>query len=205
MKLKIHGIFIVIIISILLTGCAALVEKIKERRQEREEEIAQGYEEMKELAFSGSYRFEANHVYPGSGYRTADVTGQNYFLSVHYYDVKAYLPFYGQQYMVDTRRTTGIKIDSKLENIMIEESDSRNRVLVRFTVPGEADNYLVSLDIGPSGNANLTISSSRRSTISYTGKVTPLKHEGEEEEEEKEQKKNNTPSCSVLLFLVSLK
>lgn len=191
MKVKINGIFIIIIIPVLFTACAGLVEKIKERRQEREEEIAQGYEEMKELAFSGSYRFEATHVYPGSGYHAADVTGQNYFLSVHYYDVKAYLPFYGQQYMVDTQRTTGIKIDSKLENIMIEESDSRNRVLVRFTVPGEADNYLISLDIGPSGNANLTISSSRRSTISYTGKVTPLEIEEEEEEEEekKEQKK----------------
>lgn len=187
MKVKIHGILIMIIMMILLSACAGLVENIKKRKQEREKEIVQGYEAMKELAFSGSYQFTATHVYPGGGYRSVNVAGQNYYLTVHYYDVKAYLPFYGQQYMVGTRRETGIQIDSKLDKIMIEESDSRNRVLVRFTVPEKADNYLINLDIGPSGNANLTISCSRKSTISYTGKVTPL--EIEEEEEKEEEKK----------------
>jgi len=106
-----------------------------------------------------------------------------YYLTVNYYDVQAYLPFFGVQYMADMQIGSGISIDGKLEDIMIEESDSRRRVLVRFSVKSGSDNFIINLDIGPSAEANLTVSSTKRSTITYMGKVSPI--EPEEEEEKK--------------------
>ena len=180
MKGKIHGIVIMFILTVLLAGCAGLAGKMSEHREKREKKIEEGYEAMKKMAFTGLYQFEATRAY-AAGYSSMNLSGGIYYLTVNYYDVKAYLPFFGVQYMADTQIGSGISIDGKLEDIMIEESDSRHRVLVRFSVDSDSDKYLINLDIGPSGEANLTISSSKRSTITYMGKVTPIEPEEEEE------------------------
>ncbi|MBS0011776.1 MAG: DUF4251 domain-containing protein [Bacteroidales bacterium] len=180
MKKGINAILISLLAVTLCTGCAGLNKRIDERRTERKKEIEEGYEAAREAAFGGHYRFLATRVYPGSGYPSRDIGGGSYFLSVDAYDVKAVLPFYGTQYMADRPASPGIRIDGKMENIMIEESDRRHRVLIRFSVRSGNDNYLVYLDIGPDFNANLSISSSKRSTITYSGKVIATEEEEEE-------------------------
>ncbi len=180
MKSKIPEIVILFIIPVLLTDCTTLSRSMDNYRERREKKIEEGYEAIKQLAFSGLYQFEATRAY-ATGYASVDLAGGIYYLIVNYYEVQAYLPFYGVQYMADMQRGSGISIDGKLEDIMIEESDSRHRVLVRFSVDSDSDKYLINLDIGPSGEANLTISSSKRSTITYMGKVTPIEPEEEEE------------------------
>jgi len=182
MNNKIPETIILFILSVLLTDCAALNRTLEKQRERREKKIEEGYEAMKELAFSGLYYFEATRAY-GAGYASVDLTGGMYYLTVNYYDVQAYLPFFGVQYMADMQIGSGISIDGKLEDIMIEESDSRRRVLVRFSVKSGSDNFIINLDIGPSAEANLTVSSTKRSTITYMGKVSPI--EPEEEEEKK--------------------
>lgn len=182
MKNKIPETVLLLIISVLLTDCAALHSTMDKHRERRQKKIEEGYEAMKELAFSGSYQFEATRAY-GAGFASVDLVGDNYYLIVNYYDVYAYLPFFGVQYMADTQRGSGIIIDGKLKDIMIEESDSRHRVIVRFSVNSGSDNLLINLDIGPGGEANLTVSSWRRSSITYMGKVIPI--EPDEEEEKK--------------------
>ncbi len=147
---------------------------MEELRKKREQKIEEGYKDMREIAFSGLYEFTATHVYPGGGFPSRDITGNRYYLSVNEYDVKADLPFFGTQYMPDKPGRSGVSFEGEMKNLMIEESDNRHRVLVRFSVDDESDNYLITMDIGPSGDANLTISSSKRSTITYVGKITPI-------------------------------
>ena len=180
MKNKIPEIVILFIIPVLLTDCTALSRSMDKYRERREKKIEEGYEAMKKMAFTGLYQFEATRAY-AAGYSSMNLSGGIYYLIVNYYEVQAHLPFYGVQYMADMQRGSGISIDGKLKDIMIEESDSRHRVLVRFSVDSDSDKYLINLDIGPSGEANLTISSSKRSTITYMGKVTPIEPEEEEE------------------------
>ncbi|MBN1386988.1 MAG: DUF4251 domain-containing protein [Bacteroidales bacterium] len=180
MKGKLTGLVFILIIPVLLTDCAALTSGMDKYREKREKKIKEGYEAMKEMAFSGLYKFSAKRAY-GSGYPSIDIAGGRYYLIVHYYDVVADLPFYGIQHMADTERGSGISIDGKLEDIMIEESDSRNRVLVRFSVESNSERYLINLDISPGGEANLTISSLKRSTIIFIGDVTPIEPEKEED------------------------
>lgn len=177
MKGKSQEIFILLFVF-LLTGCAALNRKMDDIREKREKEIQEGYESIKQMVFSGLYQFTATRAHAVGQY-SRDLSGVGYYLAVNYYDVKADLPFFGQQYMADNQRGSGILIEGKMENIMIEESDSRHRVLIRFNVDSRSDNYLINLDIGPSGEANLTISSSRRSTITFRGEVTPIEPEEE--------------------------
>ncbi len=182
MKTKVPEIAILLIISVLLIDCSALNRTMDKHRERREKEVEEGYEAMKELAFSGLYQFEATRAY-GAAFASVDLRGGIYYLIVNYYEVYAYLPFYGVQHMADSQRESSISIEGELEDIMIEESDSRHRVLVRFSVKGDSDTYIINLDIGPNADANLTVSSTRRSTITYLGKVTPF--EPEEEEEKK--------------------
>lgn len=182
MKGETGKILIMLLIAFILPGCSVFEARIEEGRIKREQKIKEGYEAVRKMAFSGLYRFTATHVYPSGGYPARDIGGNRYYLSVDVYDVQAFLPFFGEQYMAARPGESGISIDGKLENLMIEESDSRHRVLIRFSVEEESDNYQVTLDIGPSGDANLTISSTKRSTISYVGKVNPLDIEEDKEE-----------------------
>ncbi|MDT8400292.1 MAG: DUF4251 domain-containing protein [Bacteroidales bacterium] len=161
-------------IPVILSACSSLEAKMEEIRKKREQKIEEGYEDMREMAFSGLYEFTARHVIPSGGYPARDISGNRYFLSVNAYDVTADLPFFGTQYMPDRSGRSGVSFEGQMKDLMIEESDSRHRVLIRFSVDDESDNYIITLDISPSGDANLTIYSSKRSTITYVGKITPI-------------------------------
>ncbi len=180
MKTNTFKITVLVIIPLLLCQCAPLSRKVEDRRDRREKEIKEGYAAIKEMVHSGLYEFTATRAYP-AGYSSVDISGSGNYLSVRYYDVKAFMPFFGVRYMTDATRESGIRVDTKLEDLMIEESDSRHRVLVVFTARGESDKYRITLDIGPDGYARLTVASSKTSTISYHGRVSPIEPEKKED------------------------
>ena len=173
-------------IPVILSGCALIESNSEEKRKEREKKLVEGYENIKKIVFSGNYIFEATHMYPGGGLPAKHLSGGNYYLEVDIYDVTSVLPFYGTSYLSGSPGESGIRIDGKMEDLMIEESDSRKRVLVKFSVKDDSDDYLILLSISPNGDANLTISSAKRSSISYNGNITQADI-SEEEEEEKEE------------------
>lgn len=184
MKRNSNIILLVCAIPIILSGCALIESRSEEKRKEREQKLVEGYENIKKIIFSGKYIFEATHMYPAGGYPAKSISGSNYYLEVDIYDVTSVLPFYGTRYLSAIPPESGIRIDGELEDLMIEESDSRKKVLVKFSVKDDSDEYLISLSITSNGDANLTISSAKRSSISYNGKIVqpdPTK-EGEKEE-----------------------
>lgn len=170
-------------IPIILSGCALVESGSEEKRKEREQKLVEGYENMKKIVFSGNYIFEATHMYPGGGHPAKHLSGGNYYLEVDIYDVTSVLPFYGTRYLSGSPGESGIRIDGEMEDLMIEESDSRKRVLVKFSVQDDSDDYLISLSITPNGDANLTISSAKRSSISYNGKISQPDLSEEEKKE----------------------
>lgn len=180
MKTNIYKIAILAVIPLLLLQCAPLSRKVEERRDRREKEIKEGYADIKEMVHSGLYEFTGTRAYP-SGYPSVDITGNTNYLTVRYYDVEAFLPFFGVRHMVDRPMESGIRIDSEIEDLMIEESDSRHRVMVSFKARGESDRYSIMMDIGPDGNARLTVASSKTSTISYHGRISAVEPEEEED------------------------
>ncbi len=180
MKTNIFKITMLALIPLLLYQCAPLSRKVEERRDRREKEIIEGYADIREMVHSGLYEFTATRAYP-AGNSSMDISGTSNYLSVRYYDVKAFMPFFGFSYMADPKEQSGIRIDTKMEDLMIEESDRRHRVMVGFSARGESDKYRIALDIGPDGYARLTVSSSKKSTISYHGRVSPLEPEKEED------------------------
>lgn len=180
MKRNIFKITILVIIPLLLWQCAPLSRKVEERRDRREKEIQEGYAGIKEMVHSGLYEFTATRAYP-AGYSSVDISGTNNYLTVRYYDVQAFMPFFGVRHMADPQRQSGISINDRMEDLMIEESDGRHRVMVNFTAMGESDKYRITLDIGPDSYARLTVVSSKTSTISYHGRVSPVEPEEEED------------------------
>ncbi|MDZ7737824.1 MAG: DUF4251 domain-containing protein [Bacteroidales bacterium] len=181
MKTKILKITALAIIPLLLCHCSSLSRKVEERRDRREKEIIEGYADIKDMVHSGLYEFTATRAYP-SGYSSMDISSTNNYLTVRYYDVEAFMPFFGVRHMIDSKMQPGIRIDSKMEDLMIEESDNRHRVLVSFNARGESDKYSIMMDIGPDSNARLTVYSAKTSTISYHGTVSPIEPGMEEEE-----------------------
>lgn len=183
MKRNIYKITVPVILALLLCQCSPLSKRAEERRERREKEIREGYAGIKEMVHSGLYEFIAKHAYP-MAYSPVDITSSIYYLRVRYYDVKAYLPFFGRRHTANIGRHSGIKIDAKLQDLMIEERDGHHRVLVTFNVPGEADKYRITMDIGPEGDTRLTVVSSKTSTISFYGKVSPIEPGNKENEQD---------------------
>jgi len=186
MKRTANIILTVCAIPVILSACALLGPGSEEEAKEREQKIVEGYENIKKIIFSGKYVFEATHMYPGGGYPAKNISGSNYYMEVDVYDVTSILPFYGERYMSAFPTESGIRIDGKLEDLMIEESDRRKKVLVKFSVEDDSDDYLISLNITSNGDANLTISSAKKSSITYNGKITRLEPSEKEDKEEKQ-------------------
>jgi len=177
------NIAVLLIFVMFICGCASVRENAKDRRERREEKIEKGFEEVKKTVFAGLYIFKARRVNPGAGFSPRDLTGYNSYLAVEYYDVESYLPFFGTVHIAELPNRPGINIEGKLENLVIEEKNYRHRVVVKFDVDTSDDKYQVTIDIAPNFDASLTISSSKRSTITYTGKLYQLEIDDEEEKE----------------------
>jgi len=180
MKAKLFRIFILAMTVLIACRCASYYRKLDERREKKEIKMAEGYDEMKRLVHEGRYIFTATRVHPLS-FSPVNVRGLGYFLSVNYYDVEARLPFYGRMHSYNPQDPTGIRIDGKLEDIMIEESDFNHRVQVKFSIKTKGEKFRISMDILPEGSARLTVSSVKRSSILYYGSVSVPEEEEEEE------------------------
>lgn len=80
------------------------------------------------------------------------------------------MPFYGRAYSgMIMGRDKGMRFKGKPEDFII--TSAKNGYNVTTTVKGETDIYVISISVGYSSFATLSISSNDRGTISYQGEI----------------------------------
>jgi hypothetical protein len=161
------GFWVLCSAALVLSGCSASSSMSKKERD------AAAFQDVAELIESGNYMFTVRSASPSGG-RTIQITSL-YALRASDGTYSADLPYFGRAYAGGYGNEGGITFSGEPEDLQINRNDSKNIISVDFTIQTEQDRYTVTLNVGPSGYGNLTISCQKRQTISYYGLAGELK------------------------------
>lgn len=124
---------------------------------------------IKTLLNSKNFEFIANTAIPLSG-PPKNLVGSNYSITFSPEMVISNMPFYGRAYSgMQLGRDKGMRFAGMPENFRV--TNTKNGYEVNTQIKGENDTYIVSITMGNSGFATLSISSNDRSSISYQGEI----------------------------------
>lgn len=121
------------------------------------------------LLNSKNFEFIANTALP-LGKPPKNLVGSNYSITFSPEMVISNMPFYGRAYSgMIMGRDKGMRFKGKPEDFII--TSAKNGYNVTTTVKGETDIYVISISVGYSSFATLSISSNDRGTISFQGEI----------------------------------
>lgn len=142
----------------------------KDLKANTNQETAQA-SDILNLLNSKEFEFTANTAFPLTG-GPKNLVGSGYSITFSSEMVVSYMPYYGRGYSgMALVRDKGMRFQGKPENFSLRKNKSYE---VNLTVAVENDTYSISMSVSDSGNANLTISSNNRGTISYQGEVSSV-------------------------------
>lgn len=168
--MKKHGILMVVVL--LLASCSSTSKLSDEEKKVRLDELVQ-------LVESGNFSFEAQSASPSGG-QTIQLSS-SYSLDRKDGEFNAYLPYFGRAYMATPGGSGGVEFKGEGEDLEVTRNDKKNMVELRFSIDSDEDRYELFLSVGISGFGNLTVTSQKRSTISYYGSFSELKEKSEED------------------------
>lgn len=127
-------------------------------------------EEIKEMVQKGSYVFEAQTALPMNG-KQISLTSE-YTFAVRGDSIESYLPYFGRAYSPEMGLNGGgIKFHEKIESIKVKQNDRKGQYMIIAVVKTENEQYTATLNIGYSGYSSLSISSLKRQSISFFGRI----------------------------------
>lgn len=109
---------------------------------------------------------------PGNTMNRIDVSGAGFFIKVQGDTVSANLPYYGERQMGGGYNDdSGILFNSVPKNFEIVQDEIKKSYRVKFIVNESVETYSVIAEIATNATANVSILSSHRNRIGYTGTV----------------------------------
>ncbi len=116
------------------------------------------------------YKIDFDRAYPATAQSFA--LNDYYFISVVGDRIESFLPYYGQVYTAIYGGTgeEGLRFEGTISQY-VERRGRGGRWDISFRARTEGDTYNLGLRISPSGECNLTISSMRKQSISFTGSI----------------------------------
>jgi len=167
-KLVLSIVFITIIIP----------AQAQNKKEQKNEKNAQAYTEIKALINSGIYIFESDWATTQKGNRINLISNPN-FLKMDHENATADLPYFGvsQSPSVGFSGSGGIEFDGVIKDLKVDFNDKKQKVIIKFSAQNKTENFNATLAVYRSGNANLSIISNSRNSISYDGKVSKMKEE----------------------------
>ena len=155
--------FVIISLFLGLTGFQEMDKKEVKARQRLE---------MSQLIQSGHFRFVARSANSDLG--NFDNLSPNYDLTFDSLKIKAFLPYYGRAYTAPYGGSGGVKFDltaKKIENVYNE----RKKMFAISTELDDSDeSYLLYLNAGLDGYADLKIIFRNRQAINYYGTIEKI-------------------------------
>ncbi|MFD0975681.1 DUF4251 domain-containing protein [Salinimicrobium gaetbulicola] len=156
-----------IILLVLTISCAT--------QQNLRGESPDNFEELKALVNSGDYEIENQWAVPLNG-SMIDLIGNTNRIRFEADSIKIYLPYFGVKHSgVDYGgRDGGIKYEGTVEDLDIQEDPVKERINIEFKVSKDNESFDFRIVLFSNGNANTSVNSSARNSISYRGIVRSL-------------------------------
>ncbi len=154
---------VLVLVAIAGAGCSATGRAASGADTAKNEQIARMLE-------ARLYKIDFDRAYPATAPSFA--LNDFYFLSVVGDRVESFLPYYGQAYtaIYGGLGEEGLRFEAPISQY-VERRGRGGRWDISFRARTESDTYNLGLRISPSGECNLTVSSMRKQSISFTGSV----------------------------------
>lgn len=145
------------------------------KKELKAEKTQKEYESIKTLVNSKQFEFDGDWATSSRGRRINLMSNPTY-IKIDNNSADAYLPFFGTGYGGSAYGGDGaIKFKDPLENYEVSLNDKKQKITIKFNSKGENDTYNVIITVFPSGSTSVNISSSNRSNMAYSGKISTLK------------------------------
>jgi hypothetical protein len=154
----------------LLTVHLSFAQTKEEKKKNKEEKAKIEYEATKLLIDSGTYNFIATWAIAQNG-RRIDLTTNSGYLKINKDTAEADLPYFGIAQVASYGGNGGIKFNNENVTYIIEPNDKKQNIIIQFKANHKSEALNLTLSVFKSGNASLNVSSSKRNSISYDGRV----------------------------------
>lgn len=163
-----------IVCSILIFSInLSLAQTKEEKKKIKEEAEKKEFETTKSLIKSGEYKFIADWATTQSGTKINLATNHGY-LKIEKENAEADLPYFGDVQVASNSGKGGIEFKNEIDNYAVEFNDKKKTVTIQFKATEKSEFFNLILTVFKSGNASLDISSNKRNSIGYDGKVNEL-------------------------------
>ncbi|HSD08387.1 DUF4251 domain-containing protein [Flavobacterium sp.] len=145
----------------------------KTKKQLKDEKKATQLKATEALVDSREYEFEADMAYP-QGTRSINLTTNPNYFRVKKDTIDSQMPFFGRAYsnVGYGSNEGGMDFKGLVKDYSIKKT-SKN-FTIKGEVKGDSDTFDFVLTVYYDGDANLSISSTHRSPISYNGRIQKL-------------------------------
>jgi hypothetical protein len=169
-----------IIIGMLLFAFATVQaqEKKMSRKEKRAAREAKLVEDTKTALENKVFVFEATQMLPSGG-RSKSLTSE-YDVQIKNDTVVCYLPYFGRAHMASYGSSESpMDFTQPIEDYEFEKT--KKGYEIKFNVKNNSDRLNFIFQIADNGSSTLSVTSSNRSTISYTGNIKKPKEKEEKE------------------------
>jgi hypothetical protein len=142
------------------------------QKMDKKEAKAKQHLEMAQLIQNGHFRFVARSADSGLG--NFDNLSPNYDLTFDSLKIKAYLPYYGRVYSAPYGGNGGVKFDLKAKKIVSVYNERKKMFSISAELEDSDESYLMFLNAGLDGYADLKVTFSNKQGISYYGTIEKL-------------------------------
>jgi len=162
-----------IAVFIFLTIACSSSKNISSMNEDRSKSKTEKFEEAKKLFESKNYEFVARNANPQGG-GNIDMTANQNFIRVKGDTLDIYLPFFGVSYMPEYHGRGTIEITGKPETYELTTNKKKKTFRIEFRIKNDFDTYDMTIDAGYSGYGTLSVTSNKRSSISYRGTIVKI-------------------------------
>lgn len=143
----------------------------KSKKQIKKEEKLKNFEALQALVDSSGFIFHAQRAFPQGG-KTIDLTTNPGTLKIMGDTVIASLPYFGRSHSGGYSNTDGgMNFTGVMEDVKVSLNEKKYKISYNFTVKDSGNKYQCYIDLSTVNNVNVSITTTNRSSISYSGRV----------------------------------
>jgi hypothetical protein len=169
-----------LIAAILISSCTAS----KENSTTKADKKAADKEEVKRAVESRQYVIKMDKIYMQAGGATELVPNANFFI-MNGEIASVSLAYIGKSYYM--RPITGINFNGQTTRYEMQSDAEKGMYTINVEITKGADKFNFYLSIGTSGYCNISLNNPYIQSVSYRGKLVPLRQTQEQPEVKKEK------------------
>jgi hypothetical protein len=145
----------------------------QDKKADKAEKRLELQKQVESIIDSKQFIFVATRALPMWG-TSIYLTANSNYLKFDPSSIESYMPFFGDTYSAEYNVDPGVHFAGKPEQFEIKKLNKDKGFDIRVEVSLPKDTYNIFVHVSLDGNANMTISSYNRSSISYVGSIESL-------------------------------